>query len=150
MDSAEAIDRVTRTFAMDREFCNYLLSSEAASVAGRMLVYCHWAREYLPTIQNGLWNAADTRFAENSRKQAKFWTIALLGGVLKDLNLVPYLGLRGVVVEAGSALRRSFESIGVWLTFGVSLRKRRLSVFMIRRSTETLSFERPITFGNGN
>jgi len=46
-------------------------------------------------------------------REAAFWTLSLTGGVFKDLGLIPYLVVRGLIWDAGFAVRRSLENAGL-------------------------------------
>jgi hypothetical protein len=113
VNASERLESLSRTFSADRQFCDELFRSEAARPAARILVYCHWARTYIPACQDALWNVVPTRFEGEHVEQARFWTLMLLGGVLKDIGLISYLAVRGLMWEAGSVLRRGLESVGV-------------------------------------
>jgi hypothetical protein len=45
--------------------------------------------------------------------QAAFWTSALLGATMRDLGIIGYLVVRGLIWDAGYAARRSLENVGV-------------------------------------
>ena len=110
---SEALNELTATFISDQLYCDAIMSSPNSMLVGRILVYYKWARLYLPHIQDGLVKIAKKRFPERHMNDAKAWTALLVGGVLKDICLVPYLTLRGVSSEAGFVIRRSLEHVGV-------------------------------------
>ena len=112
MSGSDGVDAVTRTFLRDREFCDALAASHARHV-GRLLVYAKWVHNYMTPIQEELHHMAARHFPAQYVKDAGFWTLTNTGGIGRDLLLVPYLVLRGVISEAGFALRRSFENAGV-------------------------------------
>ena len=114
---SEALDELTATFVSDRKHCDALLSSPHSMLVGRILIYYKWARLYLPHIQEGLIEIAGKRFPERHANDAEVWTELLIGGMLKDICLVPYLTLRGVISEAGFVIRRSLEHLGVLTHF---------------------------------
>jgi hypothetical protein len=72
---------------------------------------------FLPHFQVGLLAIAPKRFASNDVKSAEFWTATLTGGIMKDIWLIAYLVMRGMLPEAGSVLRRSLEHAGVLTHF---------------------------------
>lgn len=113
MKVSERLDALTNTFSSDRNFCDYLLMSNAKRQIAEMLVYHQWMTKYMNDCQNTLAKRAHDRFAEADRELAGFWTLTLMAGVYRDLNLACYLSLRGLLAEAGSALRRALESVGV-------------------------------------
>ena len=114
---SEALDELTATFVSDRKHCDALLSSPHSMLVGRISIYYKWARLYLPHIQEGLIEIATKRFPERHANDAEAWTALLVGGMLKDVCLVPYLILRGVFSEAGFVIRRSLEHLGVLTHF---------------------------------
>ena len=114
---SDALDELTATFVSDRKYCDALLSSPHSMLVGRILIYYKWARLYLPHIQDGLIEIARKRFPERHANDAEAWTALLVGGMLKDICLVPYLILRGVFSEAGFVIRRSLEYLGVLTHF---------------------------------
>ena len=109
---AAGLDRLTGTFSRDREFCHALANANGPEVA-RILVYVRWARHYIPPIQVELESLVSRHFAFIHRTNAAFWTLALLGATMKDLGIIGYLIIRGLVWDAGYAARRSLENIGV-------------------------------------
>lgn len=96
---SDALDDLTKTFTRDREYCDALMTSSNRDSVAKILVYYKWARHYVPHIQTGLLSIAEKRFSESSRETAKAYTAFLVGGVLKDICLIPYLVLRGVFSE---------------------------------------------------
>jgi len=113
MNGSEGLDALTNTFSSDRSFCDALATSPAAVPFAKLLIYARWAHKYFNAIQEELCQMVDTHFPA-SRDEAKFWTAALTGGVIKDVCLVPYLVARGLAMEAGYAVRRSLEHVGVF------------------------------------
>jgi len=109
---AAGLDRLTGTFSRDREFCHVLAEANGPEVA-RILVYVRWARHYIPSIQVELESLVSRHFASIYHTDAGFWTLALLGATMKDLGIIGYLTVRGLVWDAGYAARRSLENIGV-------------------------------------
>ena len=109
---AEGLDRLSHTFSKDLEFCEYLGATHAWRV-GRLFVYVRWAQNYLPHIQEELHTMVARHFEPAHAEEAGFWTLSLVGGIFKDLSLVSYLAVRGLVSEAGFAVRRSLEHAGV-------------------------------------
>jgi hypothetical protein len=117
MTFSENLEELTGTFSADRAFCDHLFSSENAENAARILVFYKWARLFLPHFQEGLLNIAPKHFPPTDIKTAEFWTATLTAGILKDIYLIPYLVVRGVLSEAGSVLRRTLEHTGVLTHF---------------------------------
>src|SRR5574341_1385116 len=109
---AEGLDRLTDTFTRDQEFCEALAATQPLNV-GRLFVYLRWAQNFMPPIQEELCAIVERHFAPKHAHAAEFWTLALTGGIFKDLALVPYFVVRGLLWEAGLAVRRSLESAGV-------------------------------------
>jgi hypothetical protein len=109
---AGSLDQLTRTFTKDQDFCEALAMKQASHVA-RLFVYLRWAQNYLPAIQEELYAMADKHFSAAYAANAKFWTLANSAGTFRDLALVPYLVVRGLISQAGLAVRRSFENVGV-------------------------------------
>ena len=114
---SEALNEFTATFTSDQIYCDAIMSSSNSMLVGRILVYYKWARLYLPHIQDGLIKIAMKRFPKRQVNDAEAWTALLVGGMLKDICLVPYLTLRGVFSEAGFVIRRSLEHVGVLAHF---------------------------------
>jgi hypothetical protein len=106
------LDRLTQTFTKDQEFCEAIALKQSWNV-GRLFVYLRWAQNYIPAIQEELHAMADSHFPAAYTKDAKFWTLTIVAGTFRDLALVPYLVLRGLISEAGLAVRRSLENMGV-------------------------------------
>lgn len=117
MTISEKIEELTGTFSSDRAFCDHLFSSDNAENAARILVFYKWSRFFLPHFQEGLLTIAPKHFPSNDIKTAEFWTATLTGGILKDIGLISYLVVRGVLSEAGSVLRRTLEHTGVLTHF---------------------------------
>jgi hypothetical protein len=113
MDGSEGLDRFTNTFTIDRSFCDALALAPAARHVAKLVVYARWAHKYINPIQEDLSEMAKQHFSPTLCEKASFWTIALVGGVLKDVCLVPYLTVHGLVLDAGFAVRRSLEHVGV-------------------------------------
>jgi len=111
------LDNLTKTFSMDRKYCSDLFQSESASDVAKIIIYYKWARNYLPHIQEGLLEISHKHFNSNFREDASFYTATLSGSILKDLCLIPYFTIRGIESEAGVALRRSLEHLGVLTHF---------------------------------
>lgn len=109
---AEGLDVLTHTFVRDREFCDALTTDDLWEL-GRLLVLVRWAHKYAPEIQTELHGMALKRFTNEHAKESQLWTITLVGGIVRDISLVAYLAVRGLISEAGLALRRSLESAGV-------------------------------------
>jgi hypothetical protein len=109
---SEEIDRLTQTFSTDQAYCDALFNSQSASIVAELLLSHLWANTALPHCYNALSTAVATRFGARS-EMAEFWNLILLDGINRDLRLVPYHVLRGIVSEASTALRRAFEHIGV-------------------------------------
>ena len=112
LTKTETLDRWLGTFTKDLEFCESLAISHASAV-GRLLVYVRWAQLYFSPIQEELYGMAAKHFPSEQSKTAGIWTLALTGGVTRDIRLVPYLVVRGLISEAGLAVRRSMENVGV-------------------------------------
>jgi hypothetical protein len=106
------LDRLTHTFKADQDFCDALAATQPSEVA-RLLVYRRWAQLYLPDIQSEMVAMVGSHFPSKFSKDAEFWTLSLIGGAFKDLGLVPYLAVRGVIWDAGFAVRRSLENVGL-------------------------------------
>ncbi|MEK6287634.1 MAG: hypothetical protein AABO57_18105 [Acidobacteriota bacterium] len=104
---------MTGTFSADRLFCDRLFASANAHKGAEILVYYHWANEYLPHCQQALFEQIPIRFGRARQEMAELWTGILMVALWKDINLIPYLALRGVLSEAGTVLRRGLESTGV-------------------------------------
>lgn len=117
MTPSEKLDIVSRTFSADRQFCDYLLTSEHAEKVAQMLVYHHWANNFFGPLQESLHHRVPQRFGHARAEKASFWTLVLSAGIRKDISLIPYLVLRGVTSEAGTVLRRALEHGGVLTHF---------------------------------
>lgn len=111
-DLASGLDALSGTFTKDREFCKALAKVQPTNTA-RILVFRRWASSYLPEIQDGLLDMADRHFIAAHSERAAFWTASLTGGLIRDLGLIPYLAVRGLVWEAGTAARRGLENVGL-------------------------------------
>lgn len=109
---ASGLDALSSTFKRDLEFCEALAKAEPENTA-RLLLYCRWSRSYLPEIQGGLLAIVDRHFAPAHLNHAKLWTASLTAGLIRDLGLIPYLALRGLIWEAGTAARRGLENVGL-------------------------------------
>jgi hypothetical protein len=79
----------------------------------RLMVYVRRAQLYFSSVQDELNEMASQHFPQSNLEQARFWTLSLTEGVRKDIGLVPYLILRGLIIEAGLAVRRGMENVGV-------------------------------------
>jgi len=108
---AESFDSLSHTFTRDQEFCNDFARTHAESI-GRMLFCLRWAQNYVHPIQDDLCALVPTHFRNNAT-DAGFWTLTLIGGIYKDLGLIPYLAVRGLIWDAGFAARRRLESVGI-------------------------------------
>jgi len=113
MNPSARVEFLTKTFSADQNFCDYVLASEAKRQIAEMLVYQRWAATYMNDFQEALSDNVAQRFGQLHRERAQFWTLTLMGGVWRDINLACYLSLRGLVGEARAVLRRALESIGV-------------------------------------
>lgn len=109
---ASGLDRLSNTFTRDQEFCESLAALHPWNV-GRLFVYLRWAQNYLPPIQEELLAMIPRHFSAAHSHEARFWTLSLCGGIFKDLGLIPYLIVRGLIWDAGFALRRSLENAGL-------------------------------------
>jgi hypothetical protein len=109
---ADGMDDFTLTFSKDREFCEAMAVRHPKEI-GRLLVYLGWAQNCLNPIQLELNDLVRRHFDPAVAREAGFWTVTLIGGVYKDLALVPYLAIRGLLSEAGVVVRRSLEHVGV-------------------------------------
>jgi hypothetical protein len=112
MTKAQTFDAVVKTFTRDQEFCEEL-ATRFPRDAGRLLICAHWVHQYLNPIQDDLSALCRDHFPEPARQTAAYWTLTLTGGIGRDVLLIPYLVVRGAVSEAGFALRRSIENVGV-------------------------------------
>lgn len=133
---ANGLDRLTGTFSRDQEFCQALATANGPEVA-RILVYVRWANHYIPPIQVELEGLVSHHFASDHRTDAGFWTLALLGATMKDIGIIGYLIVRGLVWDAGYAARRSLENIGVLTSLWFSPEKA-----ASLKSTESKAFRR--------
>lgn len=106
------LDALSHTFTRDREFCDALAKSHQTQIA-RLLVYCRWSQKFLPVIQRQLNGLAPRHFASDHLRDAEFWTAALTAGISRDLALIPYLVVRGLMWESGVAVRRGLENVGL-------------------------------------
>ena len=111
--SSEKLDELTHTFSADRLFYDALLTSRNAEKVAEVLVFNEWASKYMAYCQQGLLQQVPTRFGATRLTSGELWTAILMAGLTKDINLVPYLVLRGLVSEAGAVLRRGLETTGV-------------------------------------
>jgi hypothetical protein len=109
---AGCLDRLSQTFTQDIAFCETLAKKESRNIA-RLFVYWRWAQGYINPIQEDLYAMTARHFAASHQRDAAAWTLSLIGIILKDLGLVPYLVVRGLISDAGLAVRRSLESAGV-------------------------------------
>lgn len=109
---AEGLDALSHTFSKDLEFCEGLALAQPQNVA-RIFVYLRWAHNYLNPIQEELASLTAKHFPSSCATDAKLWTLTLTGGIYRDLGLVPYLAVRGLVSIAGFLIRRSLESAGL-------------------------------------
>jgi len=111
---SEKLDVMTDTFTADRRFCDALFSSKNAEQAAELLVSHLWANNaFVYCLKSICHKQSIARFDAAQRDKASTWTIALLEHLLRDMGLVVYLTIRGLPSEAGMALRRAFEHIGV-------------------------------------
>jgi hypothetical protein len=113
---ALTLDRLTRTFTRDKAFCSALSDANADQVA-RILVYLRWTAQYLNPIQVELSAVASQHFPSKKASQAGTWTVALLGAIGRDIGIMAYMVVRGLVTDAGFAARRSLENVGVLSAF---------------------------------
>ena len=109
---AAGLDRLSNTFTKDREFCDALAKTQP-STAARLFIYLRWAHMYMTAIQEELHSMVQRHFAAEHTHDAAFWTMMLTASIFKDLGLVPYLVVRGIIWDAGFAVRRSLENAGV-------------------------------------
>jgi len=109
---AERLDQLSLTFTKDKEFCEALAMTNPWLV-GRLFVYLKWLQNYMNAIQEGLGNLVGLHFQADCQREAEIWTTALTAGIYRDISLIIYLVVRGLVWEAGNAVRRSLENIGV-------------------------------------
>jgi len=107
------LERITKTFSADRAFCEYLFASQAARTAAQILLYQDWVSNYLPDFEHGFMQMVPTHFASYDTKKARLWTTTLMYAIIRDLSLISYLVLRGVMIEAHSVGRRALEHTGV-------------------------------------
>lgn len=112
MSRAISLDALLDTFTKDQQFCDALAKAYPVEIA-RFLIYVRWAQLHFSDIQDELHEIAKQHFPQPHLDEAQFWSLALTGGIRKDISLVPYLVLRGLLMEAGSALRRSMENVGL-------------------------------------
>ncbi len=113
MSVSSNIDRVSRTFSADRSFCDYLFASEIASKAAELLVEYDWAHRHLIEFQGSLLAMVPLHFKPQDHEIVNGWTALLAAGIHHDINLVPYFAMRGLMLEAGAALRRGLEHAGL-------------------------------------
>jgi len=109
---ASGLDALSDTFSSDMEFCEGLAKAQPNNTA-RILVLHRWALRYLPAIQNGFIEMVENHFSSAHSKNAGIWTASLTGGLTRDVGLVPYFALRGLVWEAGTAARRGLENVAL-------------------------------------
>jgi hypothetical protein len=110
--NAAELDRLSGTFSRDQEFCGSLAVANGPEVA-RILIYVRWARNYIPPIQLEMESLIHRHFDSVNGTQAGFWTIALLGATMRDLGIIGYLVVRGLIWDAGYGARRGLENVGV-------------------------------------
>jgi hypothetical protein len=115
--ASEKLDRLTRTFSADQLFCDSLIASEGAESVGELLIYHRFAAAYLPHVQASLLQQVPVHFQPVDRSIAELWTALLIGGILKDISLISYFVIRGLISESGSILRRALEHAGVLTHF---------------------------------
>jgi hypothetical protein len=113
VDGSTGLDELTNTFTTDRSFCDTLAATPAAWHVAKLLIYAQWVQKYLSPIQEELCGMIEQRFSSQWHELTKFWTLALMAGVYKDVCLVPYFVVHGLSSEAGFAVRRSLEHVGV-------------------------------------
>jgi len=113
MPGSEGLDSLTKTFTADRSFCDGLAETQGAWHIAKMLLFARWTSKYLNPIQDELCGMVEQHFSCDSQASARFWTATLSGAVGKDIRLVPYLSVRGLASEAGFAIRRSLENVGL-------------------------------------
>jgi len=89
------------------------LSDSNARQVGRILVYLRWARRYLTPIQVELHSLVDRHFPFGTAAEAGSWTVVLLGATGRDVGIIAYMVVRGLILDAGYAARRSLENVGV-------------------------------------
>lgn len=109
---ALGLDSLTGTFKRDQEFCEAVAKVQPGNIA-RLLVYCRWSRIYLPQVQIKLNELVPRHFGSANASIAGFWTASLIGGLIRDLGVIPYLALRGLIWEAGTGARRGLENVGL-------------------------------------
>lgn len=111
------IDNLTKTFSIDRKYCTDLLNTEAFYDIAKIMVYYKWASHFIPHIQVGLVEISKKHFDIRYQQDASLYTNILLGSILKDVRLIPYLAIRGIETESAIAIRRNFEHLGVLIHF---------------------------------
>jgi hypothetical protein len=112
LSRAAGLDSLSHTFIKDREFCEALAKAQPKNTA-RLLAYLRWSKSYMPEIQLGLHDLVDQHFPRQYAHEARLWTMSLTEGVTRDVGLVPYLAIRGLIWEAGVATRRGLENVGL-------------------------------------
>src|SRR5215203_30694 len=98
MNRAASLDELLDTFAKDQQFCDALAEKHPAQIA-QFLIYIRWAQLYFSDIQDELHEIASKHFPQSDLDEARFWSLAVTGGVRKDICLVPYLVFRGLLLE---------------------------------------------------
>lgn len=114
MNLSDGVDRITRTFTADREYCDQLLQSSHAPEVAKLFVYSKWVHTYFNQFQEALCHMVDQHFQlPELHKNVTVWTLSLTAGIFKDICLIPYLVIRGLSWDAALALRRALEHAGV-------------------------------------
>lgn len=114
MSISSKLDELTDTFSFDKAYCDQLLSSEHAEQVTELLISQLWMNNsHLICIKSLVHDKGLPNFDEKSRELAKLWVLILSESFMSDMGLIVYLCIRGLPTEAGTALRRAFEHIGV-------------------------------------
>lgn len=113
MQMSDRLDELTRTFEIDKAFAQALLTSSHREQVAELLLSHAWANKAFPICHKALSRAASRRFGPERGEKAADWTFILTESLHRDMRLVPYLALRGLLSDAGVALRRAFEHVGV-------------------------------------
>ena len=113
MSFSKGIDNLTHTFQLDQTFCDALFSSPHVEQISELLLSHLWANSAIPMCHKILSTATAKHFGEAQREKAVLWTWILMESLNRDMKIVPYLSIRGLLLEAGGALRRAYEHVGV-------------------------------------
>ncbi len=114
MNISHKVDELTDTFSFDHEFCNQLFLSEDGEQAVELLISQLWANNsFLICLKSLVNDEAIMVFDKNSQEKAKIWSLILSESFIRDMGLIVYLSIRGLLIEASVALRRAFETLGV-------------------------------------